>query len=207
MIMVCFVYKWKGGNYPVLNREGPIMKFAAVIVLLAILSVFAQPWQEITVDGFTLRWSTVPGDSLAVELNGPTTGWISVGFDPSQMMLDANIIIGYVASSTPELRDDFGWQTTSHRDDTLLGGTSDLTVDGGFESSGSTEIHFTIPLDSGDSYDTALDPGNSYPVILARSADGEDNFTAPHALVAVTSINIEQVSLDQSSWALVKSSF
>ncbi|HRW78492.1 MAG TPA: DOMON domain-containing protein [Candidatus Sabulitectum sp.] len=176
-----------------------------MLVLAAIAAVSAgQAWQEITVDGFTLRWATVEGNNLAVQLNGPTTGWVAVGFDPTQMMLNANIIIGYVASGTPELRDDWGWQTTSHRDDTLLGGTSDLTVDGGFESGGSTEIHFTIPLDSGDAYDKALSPGGTYPIILARSADGQDNFTAPHSLVTSASITIEALSLEPGTWGSIK---
>ena len=84
-----------------------------------------------------------------MELNGPTTGWVAVGFDLTQQMLNANIIIGYVVSGTPVIRDDWGVQATSHRDDTLLGGTSDVITDGGFEEGGSTEIHFTIPLNSG----------------------------------------------------------
>jgi hypothetical protein len=177
----------------------------ALLVIASIAAVSAgQAWQEITVDGFTLRWATVEGNNLAVQLNGPTTGWVAVGFDPTQMMLNANIIIGYVASGTPELRDDWGWQTTSHRDDTLLGGTSDLTVDGGFESGGSTEIHFTIPLDSGDAYDKALVPGETYPIILARSADGQDNFTAPHSLVTSSSITIEALSLQSGTWGSIK---
>ncbi|HPF33332.1 MAG TPA: DOMON domain-containing protein, partial [Candidatus Sabulitectum sp.] len=68
-----------------------------MLVLAAIAAVSAgQAWQEITVDGFTLRWATVEGNNLAVQLNGPTTGWVAVGFDPTQMMLNANIIIGYV---------------------------------------------------------------------------------------------------------------
>jgi hypothetical protein len=195
----------KGTRFLSGNREeGCIMRRALIIALAVTAVVMAQAWQEITVDGFTLRWATVAGDNLAVELNAPTTGWVAVGFDPTQMMLNANIIIGYVASGTPSLRDDFGWQTSSHRDDTLLGGTSDVTVDGGFETGGSTEIHFTIPLDSGDAYDRVLVPGNTYTVILAMSADGEDNFTAPHAVVATSTINIEELSLDPQTWASIK---
>jgi len=177
-----------------------ILIVAAVLTAVAV----AQDWQEITVSGFTLRWATVAGENLAVQLNGPTTGWVAVGFDPTQQMLNANIIIGYVASGTPVLRDDWGWQTTSHRDDTLLGGTSDVTTDGGFESGGSTEIHFTIPLDSGDSYDKALVPGNTYTVILARSADGGDDFSTPHSDVAISSIEIAALSLEPDTWASIK---
>ncbi len=83
----------------------------AALLLILSAGVFAQAWQEITVDGFTLRWATVPGDTLAVELSGPTTGWVAVGFNPTQAMLNGNIIIGYVVASTTTLRDDFGTWT------------------------------------------------------------------------------------------------
>jgi len=176
------------------------------LLVPAVFAVSAQAWQEITVDGFTLRWETVSGGYLSVELNAPSTGWIAVGFDPTEMMLNANIIIGYVSGGTPTLRDDFGWQTTSHRDDLLLGGTSDVTIDaGGFEAGGSTELHFTIPLNSGDQYDRVLVPGSTYPVIMAMSADGMDDFTSPHAMFTSAVISIEELSFESETWASIKS--
>lgn len=180
------------------------MKIVAAVLLAGACISAMYGWQELSVEGFTLRWQVISGDNLSVELNGPTTGWVAVGFDPTQMMLDANIIIGYVESGTAYIRDDWGWQTTSHRADTLLGGTDDVTIIGGFESGGSTEIHFSIPLDSGDEYDKAMVPGNSYSIILARSADGQDNFSAPHAAVAMAEITIEPLSLDADTWAGIK---
>ena len=183
------------------------MKAATVLLLLCTLfagSAVAQAWQEITVEGFTLRWATVSGTELSVELTGPTTGWVAVGFDPTMMMQNANIIIGYVASGVPHIRDDFGVGTTSHAADTTLGGTHDLTIDGGSEASGSTEIKFTIPLDSGDMYDRALASGGTYSIILARGADGLDNFTSPHAFVTSSEISILPLSLEQETWASIK---
>ena len=179
---------------------------ATTLLLMGLIAVgaSAQVWQELTVDDFTLKWATVSGDMLSVELSATTTGWVAVGFDPSQAMLDANIVIGYVESGTPVLRDDFGWQTYSHRADTLLGGTHDLTIDGGTESAGTTEIQFTIPLNSGDSYDKELVVGNTYTILLAMSADGMDNFTAPHAAVASAQIDIMELALESETWGRIK---
>ena len=138
------------------------------MLLVLAASVSAQGWQELNVSGFLLRWSTQPGDLLSVELTAPTTGWVAVGFDPDSIMLNSNIIIGYVVTPDTFIRDDWGWQPTSHRSDILMGGTDDVTIDGGSEAGGSTTIQFTIPLDSGDQYDVVLTPGNTYPIILAR---------------------------------------
>ncbi|OPL19785.1 MAG: hypothetical protein AVO35_02075 [Candidatus Aegiribacteria sp. MLS_C] len=174
----------------------------ACSILVALSS--AQFWQELTLEDFTLRWATVSASELAVELSGPTTGWVAVGFDPATAMQNANIIIGYVASGVPFIRDDFGVAPTSHAADTLLGGSHDLIIDGGTENAGTTEIMFTIPLDSGDQYDKPLVPGNTYPIILARSANGQDSFSAPHAVAATSQIEILGLSLDGSTWGGLK---
>lgn len=118
--------------------------------MLAAGQAAAQGWQEQEVAGFTLRWATTGTNALSVELTRPTTGWVAAGFDPDSMMFGANIIIGYYSGGT-FMRDDYGWQLTSHRDETLLGGTSDVVNDGGGEAGGEMEIKFTIPLDSGAS--------------------------------------------------------
>lgn len=180
------------------------MRSALYILLLVVIAASAQFWQETTVQGFTLRWATVAANELSVELSYQTTGWVAVGFDPTMAMQDANIIIGYVATGTPSVRDDFGVTSSSHAADTLLGGNHDLVIDGGSENGGVTEIKFTIPLDSGDSYDRPLVPGNTYTVILARSADGQDSFTAPHASVASTQIEILGLSLEEDTWGSMK---
>lgn len=180
------------------------MKHAYLVLLTVVLFAFAQDWQEITVEGFTLRWATVAGNNLAVELTAPTTGWVAVGFDPVQVMKDANILIGYFASNTASVRDDWGVGNTVHAADVSLGGTSNLTVDGGSESGGSTEIKFTIPLNSGDSYDKPLVIGSTYNVILARGFDGADNFDSPHSAAAFASITIPELALEPYTWAAVK---
>ncbi len=175
------------------------------LIVCAVLAGTTLAWQEIEVSGFVLRWETLAGGDLAVELTGPTTGWVAVGFDPSMMMLDANIIIGYVSGGSTYIRDDWGWQTTSHRADTLLGGSNDVTIDGGSESGGNTEIRFTIPLDSGDQYDKPLVPGNTYPILLARGPDGADDFSTYHAFIATAEIGIlEYQALLPTTWAGVK---
>lgn len=182
------------------------MKYPLFLLMLSVFAVSAQGWQEITVNGFTLRWATVSGGDLSVELKAPTTGWVSVGFAPTDMMLNANIIIGYVSSGTQAVQDNFGVSPEVHVEDVLLGGSSDVTIDaGGFETGGSTEIHFTIPLNSGDQYDRVLVPGNTYTVILAMGGNGQDDFSSMHTAAATASITIEQLSLEPFTWAAVKS--
>ncbi len=162
-----------------------------MLVLAAIAAVSAgQAWQEITVDGFTLRWATVEGNNLAVQLNGPTTGWVAVGFEPTAAMKDADIIIGYVEDGTLFLRDDFGDGHISHSPDTELGGTDDVTGISGTEEGQITSISFSIPLDSGDGYDRQLTPGSTVKVILAYGPDGADDFEGYHAWAETVEVEL-----------------
>ncbi|MDP8322166.1 MAG: DOMON domain-containing protein [Candidatus Stygibacter australis] len=130
--------------------------------------------------GFTFKWKIV-GDSLRCMLEAPTTGWLAVGFDPSEEMQDANFIIGYVDNGITYIRDDFGVSEILHSADLGLGGENNVRRVFGHEESGSSEMRFTIPLNSGDMYDRAIVPGNEYKVIFAHGFNGADDFNSMHA--------------------------
>jgi hypothetical protein len=138
-----------------------------------------KPFKSVETIGMTLSWR-VTGDDLEVELTGPTTGWIAVGFKPTRMMRDANILIGYVDADEVVMTDQFGTTMTAHRPDEEIGGSSDTTVLSGSETGGETTIRFTIPLDSGDEYDRPMEAGETLRVIFAYGPDGADDTRSYH---------------------------
>lgn len=169
------------------------ISMAAAILLPGCGSDPAGPsgdgWSEVTVDGITLAW--LPTDStISVEVTGPTTGWVAVGFDPTTGMQDANIVIGCWSGTDAILRDDWGNTPSSHRADTLLGGTHDLLDISAKEASGATTIGFTIPLVTGDAFDKPLFIDSTYTVILAYAPDGVDDFSSQHEVFTTTSITL-----------------
>ncbi len=135
-----------------------------------------------SVEGFTFSWvmNPISSDSLDVSITAPTTGWVAVGFEPVSFMSEANLIIGYVESDIPVIRDDYGTGQFTHDSDVNLGGSSDIGSTNGSESAGETTISFVIPYDSGDQYDKVLEEGQTYTFIFAYGADGADDFTSPH---------------------------
>ncbi len=145
--------------------------------------------RTITESGITLQWKP-ESTQLYVKVIAPTTGWVSVGFDPTQGMKDANIIIGYVRNDTAYARDDYGSGPTTHASDISAGSTDDVVEIAGNETQGNTEISFKIPLDSGDSKDRPLTIGTSYNVILAYGQNDADNFDTYHKAKAVVNIKI-----------------
>lgn len=169
------------------------MKYGFLLVMLALLLPLAaqSDWQTVTAANITFEYR-VSQDSQELEgrLTAQTTGWVAVGFNPTSVMRNANIIIGYVSAGNPAIRDDWGNSNTTHVSDTSLGGTSNVTIISASETGGTTVLHFSIPLNSGDQYDRALAIGQSYPIILARGANGADNYTGMHADAGTAQINL-----------------
>ncbi len=147
----------------------------------------ADGFKTQTKDDFTIKWKIVDSN-ISVKLGAPTTGWVAIGFDPTSRMKDANIIIGYVENGEVFMRDDYGSATTAHEADTAAGGTDDLTNKSGTENNGTTEIAFTMPLNSGDSRDRVLKEGTSYTIIMAYGTS--DSFTIKHSTTASTNFKL-----------------
>ena len=141
-------------------------------------------------NGITFDFKT-HDDVMDARVICDTTGWVSVGFDPVEMMMGANFIIGYIDLESKALvRDDFGIDKTHHKADTALGGVDNVTNAAGMADATNTMISFTIPLDSKDAYDKPLTLGRKHKVILGCGKDGFKNFVAGHKKIAVTEIQL-----------------
>jgi hypothetical protein len=163
------------------------MLFFILIVLVFIqIQVFAegsretdavQNGREVRKDDCLFSWE-INDELLTVTMSAPASGWIAIGFSPTSVMKDANIIIAYVKKGEVFYRDDYGDSLFSHKPDTEGMGENNITEVSGFEENKKTSVTFTIPLDSGDKRDKALVAGKSYKVIMAFS--NKDDFNARH---------------------------
>jgi len=138
--------------------------------------------------GVTFSWK-VDGDTLHGKMSAKTKGWVAVGFNPVEQMQGGNYILGYVDGSDVEVVGHFGTRKINHDLDEELGGTSDVTVVGGSEKGGTTTIEFTIPLNSGDEYDTVLEADGETTVVLAHGPP-RDSFKARHRKQAIMKVNL-----------------
>ena len=136
--------------------------------------------KQVKVAGVSFSWNT-DGEYLYGAMSAETMGWVAVGFDPENMMQGANYVFGYVQGEETFIEDMFGTKpfgSNSHPPDVELGGQDDIVAYAGREADGVTTIEFQIPLDSGDAYDKALDPGEH---TLIVSYGERDDFTSIHA--------------------------
>ena len=139
--------------------------------LLLIGDLRAAGYQHsLTLDKMTFAWS-IEGENLAIKISAPTTGWVGIGFNPTDQMKDANIILGLVKDGKVEISDEFGIQPTIHTPDTQKGGKDNVTVIGGSETGNTTTLEFSIPLKSGDPNNGVIDPKADTAIILAYGPD------------------------------------
>jgi len=132
-----------------------------------------------TVIGVNVYWSN-DAEQLRIGLVSPGTGYTAIGLDPEDRMKGANYIIAFMQEGELHIRDDFGTQPIAHTQDTNRGGYDNILASAGSEWPDQTVIEFVIPLDSGDSYDKPLVPGNTYPILIAYH-DLRDGFSARHS--------------------------
>lgn len=160
-----------------------------LIVLLLISIIFLPIFKvSFSTDEYTLAFQS--GDRFKLyykivnldvyfRMEGKTLGYVAVGFEPTQAMKDADMVIGYVVKGNVYAFDAYSTGLYGpHPEDTSLGGKIDIYDVKGEERDGYTIIEFRRPLDTKDKYDVVLKLDKEIKIIWALSND--DNFNAKH---------------------------
>ena len=162
---------------------------AALCMVCFQSTAFAMEYAHTIKDGpMTFSW-TVDGEMIHVKLTGRTTGWVAVGFNPVKMMKGANFMMGYVKKGKVKVTDHIGNSERGHKADTKSGGTNNATNVNGSEAKGVTEISFTMPLNSGESVDTVIDPAGTTTVLMGQGG-GRDSFRSIHSFKSIHRVTL-----------------
>ncbi len=125
---------------------------------------------------FKVYWR-VEGGYAYIALVGKTKGWVAIGFGPTEMMKDADMVIGWVKEGKVTVIDAYSTGVTGpHPPDEKLGGRNDITEFGGKEDNGITTIEFKRKQVTGDKYDRELKGTVKFIYAMAD----EDVFTKKH---------------------------
>ena len=161
-------------------KEDMIMKkflLLTIMIFISITLIAATPTIDGTLDGemevykhpsgnYELYWKVLTDEEIYVAINAKTTGWVSVGFDPSFMMKDADIKIGNIVDGVVTLEDHYGTSATGHKQDK----ENEIIEFAGKEENDWTFIEFIMPLDTAKADDKAIIPGEQMKVIIAYSS-------------------------------------
>ncbi len=124
-------------------------------------------------------YSRIDGDKVRIALKAKTNGYLAIGFEPSERMKEADIILGFVKDGKASVADMFSTGPTGpHPLDEQQGGKNDVTVFGGSSKEGVTIIEFERKLDTGDVKDKVIKIGDNK-IIWAISEEAA--FSGKHA--------------------------
>ncbi len=165
------------------------------LLLILILLLFSVPTllfaatydHKIDKGTMVFEWK-VKGKKLHIKLRAKTKGWVGIGFNPTKKMKGANILIGRVKRGKASIRDDFGSGLEKHTSDKKKGGKKNVSKISGKEKGGYTVLRFIIPLNSGDSKDTVIQPNGDTIVMLAYG--NSDSYRLGHTFFKKVKVNL-----------------
>ncbi|MFX0170717.1 MAG: DOMON domain-containing protein [Candidatus Hodarchaeota archaeon] len=138
---------------------------------------------------FILYWQ-IEDEIIYLGFIGTTDGWVTIGIEPTESMLDADMIFGWVNSdNTVGILDCFSTgKYGPHPPDTELGGTNDILAYNGSEDAGKTTIEFSRKLATGDQYDKEIPAIGEVNIIWALGPS--DNYLDKHTRKGVGTMSM-----------------
>lgn len=138
---------------------------------------------------FAVHWKN-DAEDLYMALTGQTEGFVAIGFEPSQAMKDADMVMGWVSEGNATVLDLYSTGVYGpHPQDVDLGGKDDILEFGGSESGNRTVIEFKRKMDTGDQFDKAFQPDQSVNIIWSMSAS--DSLAVRHNARGSSRIDLE----------------
>ncbi|WP_320130202.1 DOMON domain-containing protein [uncultured Sphaerochaeta sp.] len=167
--------------------------FISMLILLLIGSLGfaadANVSELVVSPDWSIAWQFVD-NNIEFTLMAPTTGWVSIGFNPTKMMKDAEYVLGYVQDGKLVVRQDYGTGLFSHKPVVDLGRNQEITEISGTQDNSVTTLVFRLPLHWGKDSGIEFTKGQSFKVLLAYGKDGSRNFTAKHSKKKVVTVTL-----------------
>jgi len=138
---------------------------------------------------YIVRWRNDDKD-IYMALEGRTDGYVAIGFEPTQEMKDADMVMGWVSGDNVTVLDLFSTGNYGpHPPDEELGGRNDILEFGGSESNNVTLIEFKRMMDTGDQFDKSFKPGQTVNIIWSMSSS--DSLAVRHRERGEAMISLE----------------
>ncbi len=128
--------------------------------------------QTAKVSGITFTHEVI-GNRLHCTLEAPTNGWVGVGFNHKNSIVESDLLLFNIVQGKPSGTDLYVKSFGNPVRDIDNGGKNNIHLVGGTESDSSTKVVFSIPMDSKDANDFIHVPGKKAWLILAYSVDDD----------------------------------
>ncbi|RMA56744.1 DOMON domain-containing protein [Ulvibacter antarcticus] len=164
------------------------MRTIIITLLIASLSSILlgqEHLNNIKKHGMEIQWY-FDQDTIQFTMAAPTNGWVTIGFNETNSITGAYLLMGRVRQNIAEVVEHFtlspgNYKPINSLDDHIL-----VNNVSGVESNNTTTISFSVEVSSACKYQKELSVGKSYWMIIAYSL--EDDFQ--HHSIMRTSVHI-----------------
>ncbi|HON89131.1 MAG TPA: DOMON domain-containing protein [Spirochaetia bacterium] len=144
--------------------------------------------QQLDGTNFVLYWQ-IEGDTIYFAIESTAKGWVSIGFEPTKVMANADMVFGIVGTTVQAIDAYSTGQFGPHPADTDQGGTNDILAFAGKRTTQGVVFEFSRKLASADSKDKPIVLGKDLKLIWAWS--NSLTFTAKHARAGTVVITVK----------------
>ena len=148
------------------------MSTRILMIGLLLFSFGLNAQKEIVVKGMKLSYEIID-ETIEIELNAPTNGWVGVGFNDQNSIVKSDLLLFHVIGNKVKAKDMYVVGFGDPQEDLMMGGTMDVKDLEGKEINNTTQIKFKLPFPSQDSFDFKHRKGKEFWLILAYSTHDE----------------------------------
>jgi len=139
---------------------------------------------------FRLLWK-IEGDAIFMAIDAKAAGWVSIGFEPTNIMANADMIFGIVDKSG-KLQSIDAWSTGMfgpHPPDVNQGGKDSILASAAGRTQDRVVFEFSRKLNTDDKLDKIIPAKGSFKVIWAYSSSLQ--FTAKHSKAGKATLEMD----------------
>lgn len=124
------------------------------------------------IDGMNVEWE-FEGELLKFKLHSPTQGWLSLGFNETNNVVNANLVMGAVAEEDIKMEEFYVLGFGNPQPMNAIGGDISVKDFLGFEDASGTSFQFSIDPAVQDDFHYELKEGNKIWLICSYSLADE----------------------------------
>ncbi len=128
--------------------------------------------KRLEVNGMTIEWQH-QGKEILFKIDAPTEGWVALGFNETDEIVQSNLIFCRVKNGKAEIFDHYVVGFGNHQHTEALGGQTAARLLVADEKNGRTTASFTMPSAALDKFHYNLAAGNELWFICAFSTDDD----------------------------------
>jgi len=168
------------------NRIQHTLFFGISLLSFSACEAQEQKMQKISKKGMGVQWY-FKNSRIFFTMSAPTNGWVTVGFNTTEKMTNAYLLMGRVVEHKAEVVEHYTIAAGNYKPIKALNGEIQVQNVSGYQKADTSVFQFSLPIEAVGKYQKNLSPGSKYIMTLAYSQ--EDDFQ--HHSIMRTSINVE----------------